>query len=454
MHPDRRPFAKNILWAFMGRGGVMIAGFAATALLTRLLSPHDVGTYYLILGIALAASPLANLSLDEPVIRAVAVARGTGNTARAVAFVYSSLKLAVLSSLVTFVLIVVLWGTYQRFGYSGPARWIVLSTLAGAWTAIFAMERQLVATLQGMEEISSAALYDLALGRVLSCIVLFILWVFAKNTTIVEVLAVYISCEAASLAGAAWSARRSVRKLGPTDISVSWREILASSWPYTVQVVTTAVGNQAGIFVLGATHSVRDVAVYSIAARLSNLLNTPGTIVNVPLAPMIAKLHSQNERTELQEILQAAATIPTVISVVATVWWAFDGQRLLGIIFGAPYSLGASALLILSVSQCANLYFGPSLLTLSMSGEQSLAMKLGLVGMLAQITAVLSLTRYWGINGVALGILISTVLAKVGGWYAIRSKFGIKSQASIRSMSNVSRQVFVHMKSTHPESTK
>ena len=89
-----RPFAKNLLWAFAGRGGLIIAGFAATALLTRILSPHGVGTYYLILGVALAASPLANLSLDEPTIRAVAVGRGGENQGRAVAFVRSSIRLA------------------------------------------------------------------------------------------------------------------------------------------------------------------------------------------------------------------------------------------------------------------------------------------------------------------------------------------------------------------------
>lgn len=438
----------------MGRGGVMIAGFAATALLTRLLSPHDVGTYYLILGVALAASPLANLSLDEPVIRAVAVAKGTASSGRAVAFVSSSLKLAGLSSLTTAVLIVALWGVYRWFDPAGSAHWVMLSVLAGAWTAIFAMERQFVATLQGMENIASAAMYDLALGRVLACVVLFIVWLLAENPTITDVVGVYIFCEAVSLCGAAWSARRALMKLGPTDSVVSWKEILGSSWPYTVQVVTTAASNQAGIFILGATRSIEDVAIYSIAARLSTLLNTPGTIVNVPLAPMIARLHAQNNKWELQRILQAAAAIPTVIAIIATAWWAFDGRQLLALIFGAPYSVGADALLILSIGQCVNLYFGPSLLTLSMGGHQSLAMKLGLVGMLGQVGAILLLTWYWGVNGVALGMLIATAFTKVGGWYAVRLKFGVSSQANIRAISGLGRQMFARSKSTDAEGAK
>lgn len=454
MDTARRLFAKNILWAFAGRGGVVIAGFGATALLTRLASPHDVGTYYLILGIALAASPLANLSLDEPAIRAIAVARETGEHGRAVAFANSSIKLAGAGSLVTAVMIVMFWGAYRCLGHAGPARWVTLALLAGAWTAIFAMERQFVATLQGMEDIASAATYDLSLGRVLSCTVLFILWLLAAHPTLVEILAVYISCEATSLAGAAWAAHRSIQRLGPSGDPVPWMEILSASWPFTVQVVTTAVTTQAGIFLLGATRSVKEVAIYSIAARLPTLLNTPGTIVNVPLAPMIARLHAQDNRSELQGILQLSATIPTVIAIIATGWWAFDGRQLLEMIFGAPYRIGADALLILSLSQCANLYFGPSMLTLSMAGEQSLAMKIGLIGALGQVGAILLLVRYWGVDGVAVGVLVSTVVIKACGWYAVRLKFGVWSQADMRSILSVGRKVCVRLKSGHAEDAK
>lgn len=452
MDTVRRAFATNLVWAFAGRGGVVIAGFGASVLLTRLLSPDDVGTYYLLLAIALAASPLANLSLDQPAIRAVAVARGTGQEGRAVAFARSSLALAIVGSFATAVLIVAIWGVYRWLDHTGPARWCTLAMMASAWTAVYAMERQCVATLQGMEEIASASMYDLALGRVLACIVLLMLWLFTEHPTLIEILAVYITCEAVSLAGAALSAQRAIKRLGPPESSVSWKEILRVSWPFTVQVVATAVTNQAGIFILGATRSVKEVAIYSIAARLPTLLNTPGTIVNLPLAPSIARLHAQNSRSELQVILQSAATIPTAIAVLATVWWGFDGKRLLTLMFGAPYRIGAEALLILSLSQCANLYFGPSLLTLSMGGEQSLAMKIDLIGAAGQICAILLLVQHWGADGVAMGVLIATVLAKAGGWYAVRLKFGVWSQANIRTTLNLTRQVCLRMKSSGAKS--
>jgi O-antigen/teichoic acid export membrane protein len=454
MNTKGRLFATNLVWAFAGRGGVIIAGFGATVLLARLLSPQDVGIYYLILGIALAASPLANLSLDELTIREVAVGRGTGKQGRAVAFVRSSLRLASLGSLATAVLIVVIWGAYRWFDSGGPARWVVLAILASAWTAIYAMERQFVATLQGMEDIAAAALYDLALGRILSCIVLLILWLLTEHPTLIGILAVYISCEAVSLTGAASSAHRSIKSLGPPGVAVPWKEILATSWPFTVQVVITAVTNQAGIFILGATRSVKEVAIYSIAARLPALLQTPGTIVNLPLAPAIARLHAQNSKSELQNVLQAAATVPTAIAVIATVWWAFDGQHLLTMIFGAAYRDGADALLILSLSQCANLYFGPSMLTLSMGGEQSLAMRIGLIGAVGQIGAILLLVRSWGVDGVAVGVLISTVLLKACGWGAVRFRFGIWSHANIRTMIAYGRQVWLRMKCANASSEK
>ena len=409
-----------------------MAGFGATALLARLLPPYEVGTYYLVLAVALTASPVANLSLDEPAIRAVAGAMGSGRPERAAAFARSSLRLVALSSLCTAALILGVWYLARKLGLDGSLRSFTVALLMALWTAVFAAERQLVATLQGVENIAAASTFDTALGKVVSFAVLLALWLLHARLTLSDVLCTFVGAECISLAGAAFSAGRILAALGPSKEWVPMGELLRTTWPFMAQVVTTTASQQSPVFILGAFQSPAVVAVYGVAARLATLLGTPGVVVNVPLAPAIARLISQSKRLELQKVLQFAALGPTVIALAAIVWWSFGGQRLLVELFGPPYRDGIALLLTLAASQGISLFFGPSLLTLSMGGEQALATKISFASALVQIVVMIPLIARWGAEGAAVSVLIVTALAKAGGWWAVRRRFGVWSQADFR----------------------
>jgi O-antigen/teichoic acid export membrane protein len=429
-HSGHRAFIRNLTWAVTGRGGAIVAGLGATALLTRLLSPYDLGAYYLIMAVALTASPVGNLSLDEPAIRTIAAAKGIGRPEHAAAFARSSLRLAALSSICTAALIVAIWYAARQFGHGGSLRSFTVALLMALWTAIFAVERQLVATLQGVEDIAAASAFDRTLGRVLSCGALLALWWSHAHATLTDILFAVIASECVSLAGAAVRAARILDALGPTKERIPIGELLRTAWPFMIQVVTSTASQQCPIFVLATFQSPAEVAVYGVATRLSALLSTPGVAVNVPLAPAVARLLSQRKRQELQTVLQFAALVPTLIAIAAVVWWSFGGHGLLVALFGAPYGAGTAVLLTLSVSQAVGLFFGPSLLILSMGGEQLLATKISLVNALGTIAVMVPLIGRWGAEGAAISILLGTFLSKAAGWWAVRRRLGVWSQAN------------------------
>lgn len=406
-----------------------MAGFGATAFLTRLLSPNELGTYYLILAVALTASPVANLSLDEPAIRAVAGAKAAGKPEHAAAFARSSLWLALLASIGTAALILAIWYAAQRLGLGESMHSFTVALLMALWTAIYAVEHQLVAVLQGVENIAAASAFDKALGRVLSFGVLLVLWLLHAHATLTIVLLTFVGSECIALAGAAFEATRILNTLGPSKERIPAGELLRITWPFMVQVVTATASQQCPIFVLGAFTSPAQVAVYGVANRLAALLSTPGVAANVPLAPAIARLISQENRRELQTVLQFAALGPTLIAIVAIAWWSVGGHGLLVTLFGAPYGAGSAVLLTLSIGQGVGLYFGPSLLTLSMGGEQGFATKISLVSAVAQIVAMIPLIALWGAEGAAISVLLVTLLSKAWGWWEVRRRFGVWSQA-------------------------
>lgn len=439
---QRRRLTINLVWSSLGRMGAVGAGFIATALLTRLLPPDEVGVYYLVQSIVLMVGPLANLSLQEPTVRAIAGAIAVGDRPGAVAFARAALRASTISGLVVAALCLIGCVVVTQSGLVGNLNDPSVAVLMGAWIAILAIESQLVGTLQGLERISAAATYDSMLGKLLSMIVLATMWALTGQATVVKVLSGFVGCEGFSLVMAALSVHRALSGLGASGKFVGPRELWRTTWPFLAQLLATALTAQSGILILGLFRSPAEVAIYGTASRLSVLLSIPAAIVNVPVAPSVARLHAQGKRTELQKLLQSTAAGPTIIAICATLWWAFDGGFVLGKLFGPAYRDGELVLVILGLGQCVNLCFGSCMVALAMTGEQRVATRISIIAVILQTLLLLSLAYPFGPVGVAVASVVAATCTKVMGWWEVHRRLGIYTHAGIEKIGMTSRMFF------------
>ena len=108
----RKKLGFDFIWAGVARSSLVLAGFIATVLLTRLLQPAEVGQYFLIQSTVLVIGPLASLSLEYPAVRAIAAARALQDMGGAAAAARSALRLAILSSMAVALLCVCAWSLF------------------------------------------------------------------------------------------------------------------------------------------------------------------------------------------------------------------------------------------------------------------------------------------------------------------------------------------------------
>ena len=74
--PALRPLGERLVsgasWAFLGRMLALPVGLLSTMLLARLLSPADLGAYFLAFSLANLLAILAQLGLGRPMVKLIA----------------------------------------------------------------------------------------------------------------------------------------------------------------------------------------------------------------------------------------------------------------------------------------------------------------------------------------------------------------------------------------------
>jgi O-antigen/teichoic acid export membrane protein len=425
---SRAKLVSDLVWAGFGRCGFALFGFAVVALIARLMPPEQVGTYFLLLSIVLMVGPLANLSLPEPTVAAIAAARGANDRPRAAAVARSTLRLGGLGGASVAMIWLAIWAFFPKlrlFGGLGSsyAIWLAL------WIAVYALESLAVGILQGLERISLTTVFGGVLGRLLSLTTLGLLWLWYRHAALNLVLPIVIGSELLSVLLAVSYVSTELDDLGNPGPRLSNAELWSNSWPFLVDHLAGTMAAQSDVIILGLFRPTRQVALYGTSLRLSLFLGLAGAAVNVPIAPLIARLQAQGKRDELQNLLQAASAGVTVVGFCLAVVYIAAGASVLRILFGSFYQEGAPILAILSVGHCTNLALGPCLLALAMSNEQRILARIAVATSVIKTLLMVAAAGPFGAVGVAVASAIGNALLKIASWMVARSRLGINTRA-------------------------
>jgi O-antigen/teichoic acid export membrane protein len=421
----------DVLTAMLGRGGVMIVGFITTLLLTRVLPISDVGVYFIVLSVVLILGPLANLGLQEPTVRAIASLVATHDHARASGVAKCALRVAVTSAGIVSITVLLTWTALSESELVLAKENLLTGVFVAAWIGTIAVEAQLVGTLQGLEKIGLAVLFDGALAKLLAALGIGALYLSNGYASLHEVLFVFVASETANTLIAGFCVHFLLGLSRADAPGVSAAELLKIARPFLLHQLTALVASQGDAIVLGLLRPAAEVAQFGTAMRLSSLLALPAAAANVPIAPSIAKLQAQHRRPELEKMLQMSAAVSTAMAVLMTLIFTASGELVLSRFFGAAYAAGAATLAILCVGQCINLAMGQCLVALAMSGEQAVGTRIAVWSSIIKLVLVIVFGYLLGALGVAIASAIATSVAKVAAWSAARRRLNIDTRARL-----------------------
>lgn len=416
---------KGSAWAFSGKVIIAFSGLFINVLLTRLLTPEEMGTYFLVFSLVSVAAIVAQFGLTKTIVRLVAGSLGEDKPGRAKQSVILVLRIVAFS--------VITIGSLLIFGIG---EWIAIKLfdsvimsevigIAAVWVVFFTFQQLLAEIYRGYHDVRLATIFGGLITSLFSMIAFFILWFYQGKSDIEQIILLTIGAGASSVLISSAILWNKLKDILVTKREVYLSEVIGISWPLWITGITLFILTQSDLWLLGIFRSQEEVAIYGLASRMIAMVAMPFLIVNAVVPPLISELFVQKRLAELEETLRIVATLAGLPSLLVLLLFIFYGEFILGFLFGAFYQTGNIVLIILGIGQLANIFAGSCGLTLMLTGHQFIMMMITIVAGLLTIFFAWWLVVDYGSIGVASAAAGGMVLQNILMLLLTRHKLGI-----------------------------
>lgn len=431
-----RLFSDSV-WALGGKLATAFTALASNALLARLLSPQDLGVYFLAFSVVAIASMLGS-AIGQAVIRFVAESLGMGLHAKARNALGRVLTVGVVTALLLGAGYTLLGPVIGKALFHSPALAAVTGLVAG-WLITITLQMLLAEAFRGFHDIRAASIFGGLASGILLTVSLGLLWLLDARASLSTILLLSAGSSAASTLLSGWLLHRKASLL-PTkdsDSQVGFGEVLSLVLPLLVTNSTVIVLTQADLWILGAFRSPGEVALYGAAVRAVLLVMMPILVVNSVVSSRIAEMYAQGRKPELQRLLQAVTTLASICAFLAATGFFLAGGPILALVFGEYYREGALILTLLSIGQVVNVWAGASGMVLVMTRHQTQMMSITIVSSVITIVGGILIVNPYGAIGVAMVTAAGIIFCNVSLWLAAKRKTGIWTHASLAGFSDL-----------------
>jgi len=391
-----------------------LRGFGALALLlmtfvvARTLDVSDSGKFLYLLSAVLVLSPILVFGTNLTSLRRIAVLDAAGSTAEINGVIVSGFLL-LLAGWVALALSLALISPFVDADALPALHWVIGSVPAVLLVSL-AMSVTVLAAhqLQGLgQPTHSVIALSIASPVIFSIVMVLAPARFADTDSALGLLV--LSSAAALLYALAFL----FGHLTPERPHiVGFRPFLGACLPIWIVAISTAVTNWGAQLVAPLHLEPATIALLGVSQRVAMSVSLILIAVNLIISPKIAQLHSAGRVDELQSLVSRAVGGITVLSLPAILVICVFPRPLLSH-FGPEYVDAAPYLIVFGLTQFINVVTGPSVQLLTMSGFESVVMRIAVTSSVLTILSALVLIPWIGPIGVPVAAGIGIVSQNV-----------------------------------------
>jgi O-antigen/teichoic acid export membrane protein len=335
------------------------------ALIARLLSPADVGIYFVLSSLSAVVATIAMMGQQLATVRFIANALACNDKIGAAEIVRSALVITGCTSIVVLSLITIIWShlderLVQTIGASG-------GIACGVWIALLALQTVAGESFRGYGRIGWASIFTGIATSAVNLIALALLrW--TGNTQFAWILWTSVGAQAV---GACIAVTLILFSIGPRG-GFSKVPLFRFGVPLMFFATCTILISQLDLWYVATYFSSREAGLYGSAMRMVLIIILPLSLINSVIMPKIAHFHSIGDFKGLERMLRVSATLTGIPSIMGLILLIIFGGNTLRFIFGDAYEPAKNVLLVLSIGQIINVLLGSSGITLLMTGHQYL----------------------------------------------------------------------------------
>ena len=417
-------------------------GLLLTMLFTRLMSPAEVGAYFLALSLAMLASGLAQAGMATTMCKLVARTLATDNPA--------GTRMVLRTGLLAFAL----GGILTILVFNGrPGTWLISLLDDGSllldvlpWLSLLIVALAAVnyccETLRGFSRLPAAALLDQQLLQRILLLAALVVPLFAgSQLTLSDVLRMTAMAALAAAATGAVFVGYSLSLLDRHGESLDTSDILRQAPAFLLIRVNNWILNSSAVWVVGLVRPLEETALYGAANVIALLTLAGWQVINAAIGPTIVTLRSRSSDTALRSVLGISAALATLpglgLALILLMW----GQEVLQLFFTPDYAAAYYLLIVLSCGRAISTIFGSPVALLAMSDHQDIVQKVIFAMSVLTLSAYAVVAEPFGAAGIAYVTAASAVLQ------AFIFKVAARRLTGISPMPQFSRSAWVTFRS-------
>ena len=283
-----------------------------------------------------------------------------------------------------------------------------------------------IAALRGLKKVKDAFIFSTILPPIFNFLGLVLLtYLLVKNyltpfyvNLMTGMLGAFISLKLWNN----WSKKMTIEKNIENKRRVSITEILQISLPMFMTSAMLFILGWTDILMLGVFRSAEEVGVYQIAMKIALFSSFSLAAMNSIAAPKISELFWRSKNDQLRKVVRNSSKVIFWSSLPILLIIVIFPNQILGV-FGGEFLEGKIALIILTVGQFLNAYFGSIGVLLDMTGNQTIFRNSILVGAVSNIILNSLLIPSYGSTGAAIATAVSTIIWNLIASFAVLRKF-------------------------------
>lgn len=410
----RTPIIRDVLGIGIIKLIAIPATLAISIMLARNLGPEDFGTYAFVISLTSFAALTLTGGLSQLMTREVAFALQNDASGVLKGLLQSATAWVLATSLAT-----VLCGWFVvQFAVTGNDPSLRAALLVALFALpIVAISPVWAGTLRGYGHGAKSqypGLLLVPLAQLLAVTGLVTFGLLSVRTAIFAFILANVIAAAVGLYLMKKTVSNSLRNVAAEYKVSTWAK---SCVIFTGIALMTFLQTQAGVILLGFLSTKADVAAYQIADRGAQMVILAATIIELVLAPHVARAFKAGSHDQLRSIFLKARRVGGLVTLFVAFPLIFAGAPIIKLAFGSAYvELAVQPLAIISTALSIRAFLGPTTTFLAMSNNERSALAAQSVGMIFNIGLTLLLAPSLGAVGAAwaaaVGLVVwSTLLA-------------------------------------------
>ncbi|KPL19305.1 MAG: hypothetical protein AMJ92_03985 [candidate division Zixibacteria bacterium SM23_81] len=404
---DIKTIARNA--GISGLGDIFSAAmiFGTNIVMTRTVGASIYGTFVLAKNITIVGGVLGNFGIHQGLLHFLPFYKGKENWGRAKGTLRASTQLTALFSFGTAALLYLCADYIAVNAFHTPGMTAVLKVFAFSipWLAFSKLWLSGVRAFRALK-------YTVLVGKIVRpviCLALLSL-LFLVGLKLYSL----VFSELASTLLAAGLGLYFLRRLLPiqwekTQAAPDRRELLGFSAPLFLVDALNFIMRRVDIIMIGIFLMSQQVGIYNAAVRVALLLAIPLASVNAIFAPMIAEYYGRGDLISLRRNFKVATRwIFSLVFPLCLLVLLFPAPLLR--LFGAEFTEGSKALVILTGGQLVNAATGPVNFMIMMTGHPKFNLVNSLALALLNVGLNVILIPKFGIMGAAIAAASSMAI--------------------------------------------